>query len=424
MPSGKLYHKDYYIINSNILEIIRQYLPVKDTEKKLYGEVFTPVELISEMLDQLPEEVWSNPNLQWLDPANGIGNFPVVAYYRLMEGLQRVIPEKQQRSKHIIGKMLYMVELNPVNCKVCKRIFNMIDKTVEPNIIQADFLEWKAPNKFDIIMGNPPYQTNLKKLGKKSTSIWEFFFHNSLEILNVDKYLLFIHPCSWREPQGIRKPIFDKIMERDLVYLFICSYIDIKKYFKNVATNFDYYLLKNSITNKNITLVNDIDDNEYKINLNNYPFIPSGKFEIFDKLIIEEETDIIVWNKNIYHIQSKHMSKTKSQDFKFPCVYTIGKSNGIKLRYSSIDKGMFGIPKVIWSNGAPPYVILDLEGEYGLTEFAYAILDDPEVLPSIKKAMESEKFVNLMKYCVFAQNHKYNWKVIKTFKKDFWKEFI
>ena len=38
-------------INPDILKIIRQYLPIKNTEKKLYGEVFTPVELICDMLD-------------------------------------------------------------------------------------------------------------------------------------------------------------------------------------------------------------------------------------------------------------------------------------------------------------------------------------------------------------------------------------
>ena len=42
------------------------------------------------MLDKLPKDVWKNPNLKWLDPANGIGNYPIVAYYKLMEGLKNV----------------------------------------------------------------------------------------------------------------------------------------------------------------------------------------------------------------------------------------------------------------------------------------------------------------------------------------------
>ena len=129
------------------------------------------------MLDKLPVEVWTNPDLKWLDPANGIGNFPVVTYYyRLMDGLGSVMPNKKTRSKHIIEKMLTMVELNPVNCKVCAKIFKMIDENATPRIIRADFLVWsaKSRSKFDIIMGNPPYQ---KKVGRiKTQSIWDFFF--------------------------------------------------------------------------------------------------------------------------------------------------------------------------------------------------------------------------------------------------------
>ena len=41
-------------------------------KKNLYGEVFTPIELICEMFDHLPKDIWTNPNLKWLDPANGI----------------------------------------------------------------------------------------------------------------------------------------------------------------------------------------------------------------------------------------------------------------------------------------------------------------------------------------------------------------
>ena len=78
------------LIDENILEIVRKYLTVKDKEKKLFGEVFTPVELVCEMLDKLPKNVWKDPNLKWLDPANGIGNFPIVVYYKLMEGLKGV----------------------------------------------------------------------------------------------------------------------------------------------------------------------------------------------------------------------------------------------------------------------------------------------------------------------------------------------
>ena len=40
---------------SDIQNKIIEYLPVKETEKKKFGEVFTPIELIEEMLDKLPK---------------------------------------------------------------------------------------------------------------------------------------------------------------------------------------------------------------------------------------------------------------------------------------------------------------------------------------------------------------------------------
>ena len=63
-------------------------LTTPEEEKNLYGEVFTPIYIVEEMLDKLPNPVWSNHTLKWLDPAVGIGNFPICVYLRLMEGLK------------------------------------------------------------------------------------------------------------------------------------------------------------------------------------------------------------------------------------------------------------------------------------------------------------------------------------------------
>ena len=65
-----------------------------------------------------------------------------------------------------------------------------------------------------------------------------------------------------------------------------------------------------------------------------------------------------------------------------------------------------------------------MTGKYGLTQFSYAIADKPENLKKIKEAMDSARFIKLMNYTVFGQNHKYNYKVIALFKKDFWKYFL
>lgn len=67
-----------------LLELIANCLKPKDIEKKQFGEVFTPMSIVEEMLDKLPMKVWTNKNLKWLDPAAGMGNFPIAVYLRLM----------------------------------------------------------------------------------------------------------------------------------------------------------------------------------------------------------------------------------------------------------------------------------------------------------------------------------------------------
>jgi type II restriction/modification system DNA methylase subunit YeeA len=62
-----------------------------------------------------------------------------------------------------------------------------------------------------------------------------------------------------------------------------------------------------------------------------------------------------------------------------------------------------------------------------MTQWAYAIVDEIENLENIKKAMESEKFNKLMSLTdgvTGVGRHRYNRKVISTFRKDFWKEFL
>ena len=69
--------------------LFRKYVEVADVEKKTLGEVMTPITLVEEMLDTLPSDVWSNPNLKWLDPCAGVGTFPSIVVQRLMKGLEK-----------------------------------------------------------------------------------------------------------------------------------------------------------------------------------------------------------------------------------------------------------------------------------------------------------------------------------------------
>ena len=94
------------------------------TKIKEMGEVFTPFELIEEMLNELPDDVWSDSNKTWLDPAAGLGNFHCVVVERLMVGLAEFEPNEEKCYKHIIEKQLYFVELNTESAEIIQEVFN------------------------------------------------------------------------------------------------------------------------------------------------------------------------------------------------------------------------------------------------------------------------------------------------------------
>ena len=81
-------------------------------DKELYGEVLTPFFFIEKMFNIFPNELFKNPNLKWLDPCCGIGNFFIVVYMKLMETLEKQFPNREKRHSHIIENMLYHAHNN------------------------------------------------------------------------------------------------------------------------------------------------------------------------------------------------------------------------------------------------------------------------------------------------------------------------
>lgn len=403
---------------------------------KTRGEVFTPQILINEMLDKLPNEVWENPDLKWLEPSAGNGRFVKAVYDRLMLTIKD--------EKHILENMLYMVELDADNCETIR---NTYDGQYKLNIYQGSFINFKKFKecllniKFDIIFGNPPFQ--YKEENTQAQPVWHYFIKRSFNELIADAgYLLFVHPSGWRDVKGNTRFIYDYIKKHNLIYLSMNDYKKGQKVF-GMGTNYDYYLVQNVMTTDNITKGTDIDNLDYEMDFNEWGFIPSGKFNEFKKLLTKKEkveiiydrtmygTDKdnmknveIIYNPRYYHCQNKNMKNVETNDsFIFPCVYTISQSKGVSLWYSNINKGHFGVPKVIWTNGRGSPII-DEEGKYGLTEFAYGIVDEIENLQKIKDAMIHPDFIKLMKYVVFKECLRYNYRVIGLFKKDFYNYVI
>jgi len=113
---------------------------VKNTIKQ-FGEVFTPPELVNEMLDKLPVELWFDKDKTWLDPACGSGNFLVEVKARLMASLKEQIPNDDDREKHILENMIYGVEIQKDVYEECKKRLDP-DNKYNLNIANEDALKY------------------------------------------------------------------------------------------------------------------------------------------------------------------------------------------------------------------------------------------------------------------------------------------
>lgn len=82
-------------------------------------EVFTPPNLTNEILDLLPNELWSNKDAKFLDPVSKSGVFLREMAKRLMKGLEAQIPDKQERINHIFKNQLLVLPLQ--NLPHCSR---------------------------------------------------------------------------------------------------------------------------------------------------------------------------------------------------------------------------------------------------------------------------------------------------------------
>jgi hypothetical protein len=414
----------------DVVGMLREYVKVSATEVKTMGEVMTPIKLVEEMLDTLPYEVWTNPNLKWLDPCNGVGTFFSVVIERLMKGLISFQPDEKLRYKHILENMIYACELQAKNLFLFLYAFDPKDE-YDLNIYNGSYLtegfdkqmEFWGVEKFDVIVMNPPYQ-ELKEGNKKSRALWNKFVVKTLDELVEGGYLVAVHPSGWRNADGAFKNIQNLLKERQMQYLNINTYNDGLKVF-GAKTDFDYYCIKNTLNSNVLTKIIDVDNNTIRIDISNLPFIPNCNIKKVLSLVAKdgEEKVNILFNSS-YHHQRPHMNKEQNEEYKYPCAQNINVKNEIScFWYSNTnDKGHF-IPKVIFSRKCSG-VFVDETGEYGMAEDCGGIIDESKNLPFIQKAMLNEEFIKNIMGFRNALGDKYNKKIIATFRKDFWKEFL
>ena len=284
--------------------------------------------------------------------------------------------------------------------------------------------------RYDFIVGNPPYQ---KIVGpNKTQSIWAGLVVKFYIMLKDKGTMSVIHPSGWRflTPNS-RQDVKDvnKIYGTNkIIKMEFNDYTKGKEVFL-AGTDYDVITVQKTPSSGDVLIKTKSGD--YKMNISNRYIIPTDNIGLFEELRAEgesqEEKVDILYSRSAYGSDKKHMSQ-QSQEFQYPCIYGMPQK-GIKYLYSNTkDNGHFGVPKLIFTK-ASLYSVLDLKGEFGLTQFAYGVVDTKENLVKIQKVLECPKFraeiqkMNGINVKGYGDGMKSLATILKEFRKDFWKEF-
>lgn len=299
----------------DVIKIINQFVKDGEVERKKYGEVMTPITLVREMLDTLPKEVWSNPNLKWLDPANGAGTFPFVVVYKLMVGLKDWQPNVELRYKHIVENMIYTCELQSRNVFLWLCGIDPKDEYTT-NTYWGSFLDegfdfhmknvWSV-EKFDIVIGNPPYQEMDGGAKASAKPIYNLFTEKSILFSNK---ILFITPSRWFAG-GKGLDTFRRMMMSSNKIKIINHFNDASLIFGksvDITGGVSYFLYDRNYNGDCLLNDSTIDMKKYDIILN------PKNYSIIDKVSIIESISTICMGRgdNTFGIQTNDI-RVKSE---------------------------------------------------------------------------------------------------------------
>ena len=394
---------------------------INKTEKDKYGEVFTSYELIEEMINVLPKNSWNDPNKKWLDPAAGNGHFIAILYVKLLDGLKNKIPQLEKRKKHIIENMLFMVEINPKNVNYLKKLLGK-----NANICLGDFLDpsekWKSDlgtSSFDVIVGNPPFQTPKTKSYQGSVgnrTLWnkflELIFHN--KIIKPNGFLGFITPANWRRPEH---ELYSLLTQTNhMQYLHIYSKKDgLLKL--GAQTRFDLYIIQEGEHKKKTHIIDEL-GNKHFMNLKKWPFLPNYHYQKINKILVPKEHGInVLFHAGVY--DARKLSKKKTRKNRHPIVHNITQ-RGLGLKYAKNKNDHFGTSKVLLNFNEKQYPYNDYKGTYGMSQLTFGIpIHSKKQGDKIIKAINSDDFKEILKATKWS-SFQTDYRMFFYFKKKFY----
>ena len=341
------------------------------SSSRMWGHILTPLYLIEELLEQIPDSMWTNPATRWLDPAAGTGNFGAVIYLKLLRTLAPVLPDIETRKKHILQNMLFMVELNPVHVASLRHRFG------DEHVWLGDFLQLPAPQEpFDVILGNPPFQSpkalSVYRGAQGKRTAWNAFVKKCLHPDWNRGFLGFITPSTWRRPEAPLYPLMTR--ENELRYLHIYGEKSGRDIFK-VQTRFDLYVVSMGLS-RSSTKMTKIIDEKGRLHTNIYPtdwpFLPNFAFDEIQSIMTSNKDDgfHVIFHSNEH--DARRLNAISSEKYCVPVIHTQNR-RGLGILYSDRSSIAKKTPKVILNFNRNLYPYNDYLGEYGLSQLSFGL---------------------------------------------------